>query len=124
MDRLHGGEPADRAHEALAAVHAPEAQSRRPISRAISGAWLVRDAVGPECLLSLDANQAWEVEQAIIAIERLAEVDPWWIESQRAPTTSLGIKRIRNSVAPVWIATGEHVQKPRRFQAVAAARSD
>jgi L-fuconate dehydratase len=71
---------------------------------------LVRDAIGTDHRLSLDANQVWGVEQAIDAIERLAEVAPWWIEEPTSPDDILGHKRIRDSVAPIRVATGEHVQ--------------
>jgi L-fuconate dehydratase len=71
---------------------------------------LVRAAIGAENRLSLDANQAWGVEEAIAAIERLSEVDPWWIEEPTSPDDVLGHKRIRDAVGPVRVATGEHVQ--------------
>ena len=71
---------------------------------------IVRDAIGPANRLSLDANQAWGVEQAIEAIEILSEVDPWWIEEPTSPDDILGHRRIRDAVAPVKVATGEHVQ--------------
>jgi L-fuconate dehydratase len=71
---------------------------------------LVREAIGPDYRLSLDANQAWGVEQAIEAITRLSEVDPWWIEEPTNPDDVLGHKRIRDAVAPLRVATGEHVQ--------------
>jgi len=71
---------------------------------------IVRDAIGPEHRLSLDANQAWGVVQAIDAIVALSPVDPWWIEEPTSPDDVLGHKRIRDAVAPVRIATGEHVQ--------------
>jgi len=71
---------------------------------------IVREAIGPEHRLSLDANQAWGVGQAIAAIAALSDVDPWWIEEPTSPDDVLGHKRIRDSVAPVRIATGEHVQ--------------
>ena len=70
----------------------------------------VREAIGPEHRLSLDANQAWGVGQAIAAIAALSEVDPWWIEEPTSPDDVLGHRRIREAVAPVRIATGEHVQ--------------
>jgi L-fuconate dehydratase len=73
-------------------------------------AQLVRQAIGPETRLSLDANQAWGVDQGIEAIEALAAVDPWWIEEPTSPDDILGHKRIRDAVAPVRVATGEHVQ--------------
>jgi L-fuconate dehydratase len=71
---------------------------------------LVREAIGPTHRLSLDANQAWDVEQAIDAIRVLSEVDPWWIEEPTSPDDILGHRRIRDAVAPVRVATGEHVQ--------------
>jgi L-fuconate dehydratase len=71
---------------------------------------LVRAAIGSEHRLSLDANQAWGVEQAIAAIHRLSEVDPFWIEEPTSPDDVLGHKRIRDAVGPVRVATGEHVQ--------------
>jgi L-fuconate dehydratase len=73
-------------------------------------AQVVRDAIGPAYRLSLDANQVWGVEQAIDAIGRLAEVEPWWIEEPTSPDDVLGHKRIRDAVAPVRVVTGEHVQ--------------
>jgi L-fuconate dehydratase len=71
---------------------------------------IVRDAIGPEYKLSLDANQAWGVEQAIEAVRILTEVDPWWIEEPTSPDDILGHRRIREAVTPVRVATGEHVQ--------------
>jgi L-fuconate dehydratase len=71
---------------------------------------LVRRAIGPDLRLSLDANQAWGVERAIAAIRRLSEVDPFWIEEPTSPDDVLGHQRIRDAVAPVRVATGEHVQ--------------
>ena len=82
----------------------------RDVEHDLRRARLVREAIGNENRLSLDANQAWGVEQAIEAIERLAEVDPWWIEEPTSPDDVLGHKRIRDAVAPVRVATGEHVQ--------------
>jgi L-fuconate dehydratase len=71
---------------------------------------LVRDAIGPQHRLSLDANQAWGVGAAIEAMAALAEVDPWWIEEPTNPDDVLGHRRIREAVAPIGVATGEHVQ--------------
>jgi L-fuconate dehydratase len=73
-------------------------------------AQIVREAIGPTHLLSLDANQAWGIEQAIDAIRTLAEVNPCWIEEPTSPDDVLGHKRIREAVAPIRVATGEHVQ--------------
>jgi L-fuconate dehydratase len=70
----------------------------------------VREAIGGELKLSLDANQAWGVDQAIEAIGRLSVVDPFWIEEPTSPDDVVGHGRIREAVGPVRIATGEHVQ--------------
>jgi L-fuconate dehydratase len=71
---------------------------------------IVREAIGPDVQLSLDANQAWGVNQAIAAMEPLAAVAPWWIEEPTSPDDVLGHRRIKEAVAPIRVATGEHVQ--------------
>jgi L-fuconate dehydratase len=71
---------------------------------------IVRAALGPEHRLSLDANQAWGIDEAIEAVRALASVDPWWIEEPTSPDDVLGHARIRKAVAPIRVATGEHVQ--------------
>jgi L-fuconate dehydratase len=80
------------------------------LERDLRRARLVRGAIGPGNRLSLDANQAWGVEQAIEAIGVLSEVDPWWIEEPTSPDDVLGHRRIREAIAPMRVATGEHVQ--------------
>jgi L-fuconate dehydratase len=70
---------------------------------------LIRDALGGEGLLMMDANQVWGVEEAIAATKVLAEFEPWWMEEPTSPDDVLGHARIRNEVAPTRIATGEHV---------------
>src|SRR5579864_4030609 len=101
----------ERAREALAAgfTHL-KLKVGTDIESDLRRARLVRDAIGPECRLSLDANQAWGVDEAIEAIRRLSEVDPFWIEEPTSPDDVLGHERIRTAVSPVRVATGEHVQ--------------
>ena len=70
---------------------------------------LARDAVGPDIRVAVDANQRWGVAEAIAAIEELAGWDPYWVEEPTSPDEILGLARIRAAVAPVKIATGEHV---------------
>jgi L-fuconate dehydratase len=70
----------------------------------------VREAIGPDRALMLDANQAWGVEEAIAAMGVLAEVRPWWIEEPTSPDDMLGHQRIRRAIGPIGVATGEHVQ--------------
>jgi L-fuconate dehydratase len=71
-------------------------------------ACLIRDEIGQDCKLMMDANQAWDVDEAIIAMKHLAEFDPWWIEEPTSPDDILGHARIREAVAPIGVATGEH----------------
>jgi L-fuconate dehydratase len=80
------------------------------LERDLRRARIVRKAIGPVTKLSLDANQAWGVNQAIEAVSVLAEVDPWWIEEPTSPDDVLGHRRIRDAVAPIKVATGEHAQ--------------
>jgi L-fuconate dehydratase len=70
----------------------------------------LREAIGPEGHLMLDANQVWGIGQAIAAMRPLAEVNPWWIEEPTSPDDVLGHKRIREAIKPIRVATGEHVQ--------------
>ena len=56
----------------------------------------------------VDANQVWEVGQAIDWVHALAPFDPYWIEEPVSPDDILGHARIRAAVAPVRVATGEH----------------
>lgn len=71
---------------------------------------LLRDAIGPDHALMLDANQVWGIGETIAAMRVLAEVDPWWIEEPTSPDDVLGHKRIRDAITPIRVATGEHAQ--------------
>jgi L-fuconate dehydratase len=71
---------------------------------------LIRAALGPDRKLMMDANQVWGVDEAIAAMRRLRAYDPWWIEEPTSPDDILGHARIRREVAPIRVATGEHVQ--------------
>lgn len=71
---------------------------------------LIREEIGPDRRLMMDANQVWEVDEAVAAMERLARFDPWWIEEPTSPDDVLGHARIARAVAPVRVATGEHAQ--------------
>jgi L-fuconate dehydratase len=70
---------------------------------------LIRDALGADGVLMMDANQVWGVDEAIGRMAVLAEFDPWWIEEPTSPDDVLGHARIRRAIAPVRVATGEHV---------------
>jgi L-fuconate dehydratase len=73
-------------------------------------AGLIRDAIGAGGVLMMDANQYWGVDQAIAAMKQLGAYDPWWIEEPTSPDDILGHARIRREIAPIRVATGEHVQ--------------
>jgi L-fuconate dehydratase len=60
--------------------------------------------------MAIDANQRWNVAEAIEWTNALAEFDPYWIEEPTSPDDILGHAAIRAGVAPVKVATGEHVQ--------------
>jgi L-fuconate dehydratase len=70
---------------------------------------IARDTVGPGVRIAVDANQRWDVGAAIEWIRALAPFDPWWIEEPTSPDDVLGLATIARAVAPVRIATGEHV---------------
>jgi L-fuconate dehydratase len=71
---------------------------------------IIREEIGDDNRLMMDANQYWEVEQAIAHIRQLAEFDPWWIEEPTSPDDILGHATIARAIAPIKVATGEHCQ--------------
>jgi L-fuconate dehydratase len=73
-------------------------------------AGLIRRALGPDGVLMMDANQVWGVDEALAAMKRLAFHEPWWIEEPTSPDDVLGHARIRRAIAPIRVATGEHIQ--------------
>ncbi len=68
-----------------------------------------RRVIGPDIRMAVDANQRWDVAEAIEWTRALAEFDPYWIEEPTSPDDILGHAAIRAAVAPVKVATGEHV---------------
>lgn len=69
---------------------------------------IAREVVGWDIDLMIDANQVWDVPEAIDWVERLAEFKPLWIEEPTSPDDVLGHAAIRRAVAPIGVATGEH----------------
>lgn len=76
----------------------------------IRRAQLMRSEIGNECKLMLDANQCWDVDEAIATMRQFASVNPWWIEEPTSPDDVLGHATIARAIAPLHVATGEHVQ--------------
>ena len=71
---------------------------------------LAREACGPDVRIAVDANQRWDVGEAIAWMRELAPYEPFWIEEPTSPDDVLGHARIREELAPIKVATGEHVQ--------------
>ena len=71
---------------------------------------LMREEIGPQRRLSMDANQCWEVNEAITQVKTLARFDPFWIEEPTSPDDVLGHAAIARAIAPLKVATGEMCQ--------------
>lgn len=71
---------------------------------------IAREVLGPERVLMIDANQIWEVDEAIAWVGALRFADPWFIEEPTSPDDVAGHRRIREAIAPVKVATGEMCQ--------------
>jgi len=76
----------------------------------IRRATIIREEIGSDMKLMMDANQKWDVGQAIANMKELARFDPWWIEEPTSPDDILGHAAIRKAIAPIKVATGEHCQ--------------
>ena len=76
----------------------------------IRRASIMRNAIGPDRKLMFDANQNWDVEQAIENMKSLARFDPLWIEEPTSPDDVLGHQKISEEISPIGVATGEHCQ--------------
>ncbi|MBL9171172.1 MAG: L-fuconate dehydratase [Verrucomicrobiales bacterium] len=71
---------------------------------------IIRQEIGWDRRLMVDANQVWDVPQAIAWMAELARFQPWWIEEPTSPDDVLGHAAIAKAVAPIGVATGEHCQ--------------
>ena len=71
---------------------------------------IARTTLGPDIKIMIDANQVWEVGQAIKWMKSLAEFDPYFIEEPTSPDDIIGHKKIKDAIYPIKVATGEAVQ--------------
>ena len=71
---------------------------------------VIREEIGWDRKLMLDANQVWDVGEAIDYMQQLAEFKPWWIEEPTSPDDVLGHAAIAKAVKPIGVATGEACQ--------------
>ncbi|MBV9253323.1 MAG: fuconate dehydratase [Actinobacteria bacterium] len=84
---------------------------------------LIRGAVGDEHRLMMDANQRWDVDEAIDRVKALAEFNPFWIEEPTSPDDVLGHAAIAKAVAPIAVATGEHAHNRVMFKQLMQANA-
>jgi L-fuconate dehydratase len=84
---------------------------------------IIREEIGPDRMLAVDANQRWDVGVAIDWMRALAPFDPYWIEEPTSPDDILGHAAIARAVVPIRVATGEHVQNRIMFKQLLQARS-
>ena len=71
---------------------------------------IARTTLGSDIKIMIDANQVWEVDQAIKWMKSLAEFDPYFIEEPTSPDDIIGHKKIKDAIYPIKVATGEAVQ--------------
>ena len=86
---------------------------------------LVREEIGADRTLMIDANQKWEVGEAIERVADLASFKPWWIEEPTSPDDVLGHATIARAVRElgIGVATGEHCANRIMFKQLFQARA-
>ncbi len=77
---------------------------------------IAREVIGPDRYLMIDANQVWEVGQAIEWVNKLAFAKPFFIEEPTSPDDIAGHRKIREAIGPVKVATGEMCQNRIMFK--------
>ena len=83
----------------------------------------VRELVGPDYAIAIDANQVWDVDEAISWINELREFNLRWIEEPTSPTDVVGHAKIAAGVAPTAVATGEMAGSRIIFKQLLQAKS-
>ena len=81
------------------------ADTARDVRRAL----MVREVVGPDVQIMLDANQQWNLPKAVRVCLQLAEMAPYWIEEPTHPDDVLAHQTLARAIAPIPIAAGEHI---------------
>jgi len=84
---------------------------------------ILREEIGWDRRLMMDANQVWDVDEAVRNMQRLAEFRPWWIEEPTSPDDILGHATIRKQIAPIGVATGEHCHNRVMFKQLLQAEA-
>jgi L-fuconate dehydratase len=84
---------------------------------------LIRKTVGPKIKVAVDANQVWDVPDAIAWLKALGDVDLHWVEEPTSPDDILGHATIARAISPIRVATGEHVANRVMFKQMMQAGS-
>jgi L-fuconate dehydratase len=95
----------------------------RSVEDDVRRAGLIREEIGWDRALMMDANQVWDVDQAIAHMEPLARFKPRWIEEPTNPDDILGHARIARALAPIGVATGEHCHNRVMFKQLLQAEA-
>ena len=97
-----------------AARHTPDSDALKDKNAGPTGA-----------VLMVDANQVWDVPQAIEYMTALAEIKPWFIEEPTAPDDVLGHAAVRKALKPlgIGVATGEHAHNRILFKQLLQAEA-
>ena len=77
---------------------------------------IARKILGEDIVIMIDANQVWNVDEAVQWVNALKKFNPWFIEEPTSPDDILGHAMIRDKVKPIMVATGEHCQNKIMFK--------
>ena len=80
----------------------------------------IRDMIGPDTPLMVDANTKWGVEESVRASRALADHDVYWLEEPTVPSDVRGHVRIQTEGA-LPVALGENLRTLREFEAMISA---
>lgn len=86
-------------------------------------AGIIREEIGNDLFLMMDANQKWNVPEAIANMKVLAQFNPLWIEEPTSPDDALGHAAIAKAIAPIKVATGEHCMNRVMFKQLLQAQA-
>lgn len=92
-------------------------------SRDIRRAKIIREAAGDDATIMLDANQKWNLPEAISICRQLSAVNPYWIEEPTHPDDILAHQTLSKAIEPIKIAAGEHIPNKIIFKNFLQARA-
>ncbi len=95
----------------------------RDLDEDMRRAQVIREEIGWQRTLMMDANQVWDVNEAIRCIKELSVFRPHWIEEPTSPDDVLGHATIARSIAPIGVATGEHCHSRVMFKQLLQAEA-